>query len=68
MTATAPAWEDHYFPASSKPSVVDQGQRTATAAELDANNEEENDLDLSKPTLAAAVIRDAERLCLQQVS
>ncbi|CAM9784751.1 unnamed protein product, partial [Ectocarpus fasciculatus] len=65
MTAAAPAWEDDYFPASSQPSVVDQRQRTATAAELDANMEE-NDLDLSKPTLAAAVIRDAERLCLQQ--
>lgn len=67
MTATAPAWEDDYSPASSKPSIVDQGQRTATAAELDPTNEE-NDLDLSKPTLAAAVIRDAERRCLQQVS
>ncbi|CBN73926.1 hypothetical protein Esi_0009_0056 [Ectocarpus siliculosus] len=65
MTATAPAWEDDYSPASSKPSIVDQGQRTATAVGLDPTNEE-NDLDLSKPTLAAAVIRDAERRCLQQ--
>ncbi|CAB1120388.1 unnamed protein product [Ectocarpus sp. CCAP 1310/34] len=65
MAATAPAWEDDYSPASSKPSIVDQGQRTATAAELDPTNEE-NDLDLSKPTLAAAVIRDAEHRCLQQ--
>ncbi|CAM9969814.1 unnamed protein product [Ectocarpus sp. 6 AP-2014] len=65
MTATAPAWEHNYSPASSTPSIVDQGQRTATAAGLDATNEE-NDLDLSKPTLAAAVIRDAERRCLQQ--
>ncbi|CAM9177383.1 unnamed protein product, partial [Ectocarpus sp. 12 AP-2014] len=65
MTATAPAWEDDYFPASSKPSIVDQGQRTATAAELDPTNEG-NHLDLSKPNLAAAVIRDAERRCFQQ--